>query len=57
MSYSVFDTKKIIDVIKYRWVWLALSFCLLLPGVVGMIYSTVNYTTHTPLRVGIDFTG
>ena len=57
MSYSVFDTKKIIDVIKFRWVWLALSCCLLLPGIIAMIYSTVNYPTHSPLRVGIDFTG
>lgn len=57
MSYSVFDTKKIIDVIKYRWIWLALSFCLLAPGIIAMIYSSVKYPTHTPLLVGIDFTG
>ena len=57
MSYSVLDTKKIIDVIKYRWVWFALSLCLLAPGIIAMCYSTINYPTHTPLRVGIDFTG
>ena len=57
MSYSVFDTKKIIDVVKFRWVWFALSFCLLAPGIVAMIYSTVHYPTHSPLLVGIDFTG
>ena len=57
MSYSVFDTKRVIDVIKYRWIWLALSFCLLAPGIIAMIYSTAKYPTHTSLLVGIDFTG
>ena len=57
MSYSVLNTKKIIDVIKYRWVWLALSFVLLFPGIVAMLYSMKVYPTHTPLLVGIDFTG
>ncbi len=57
MSYSVLDTKKIIDVIKYRWLWLAISFILLLPGVIAMLWSVKTYPTHTPLLVGIDFTG
>ena len=57
MSYSVLNTKKIIDVVKYRWVWLTLSFILLLPGVIAMIWSMKVYPTHTPLLVGIDFTG
>lgn len=57
MSYSVLNTKKIIDVIKYRWVWLALSFVLLFPGIIAMLYSMKVYPTHTPLLVGIDFTG
>lgn len=57
MSYSVFDTKKFIDVIKYRWLWLAISFILLFPGVIAMFWSMKVYPTHTPLLVGIDFTG
>lgn len=57
MSYSVLNTKKIIDVIKYRWVWLALSFVLLFPGIIAMLYSMKVYPTHSPLLVGIDFTG
>lgn len=57
MSYSVFDTKKIIDVIKYRWIWLIVSVCLLLPGILAMFYSSVVYPNHAPLLVGIDFTG
>lgn len=57
MSYSVLNTKKIIDVIKYRWVWLTLSLILLLPGIIAMGWSMKVYPTHTPLLVGIDFTG
>lgn len=57
MSYSVLNTKKIIDVIKYRWIWLTLSVVLLFPGIFAMIYSVFTTPTHTPLLVGIDFTG
>ncbi len=57
MSYSVLNTKKIIDVVKYRWVWFALSFILLFPGILAMFYSVYKYPTHSPLLVGIDFTG
>ncbi len=57
MSYSVLNTKKFIDVIKYRWIWLIISFILLFPGVIAMIWSMKVYPTHTPLLVGIDFTG
>ena len=46
-----------LNVVKYRWVWMILSACLLLPGIIAMIYSTITYPTHTPLKVGIDFTG
>ena len=47
--------KHIIQVVKYRVLWMILSAILLLPGVVAMVYSTV--TTGTPLKVGIDYTG
>ncbi len=57
MSYSVFDTKRFIDVIKFRWLWLGISFIFLLPGIIAMIWSCITYSTHTPLVVGIDFTG
>lgn len=57
MSYSVLNTKKIIDVIKYRWIWLIVSAVLLIPGIFAMGWSMKVYPTHTPLLVGIDFTG
>ena len=46
-----------LDIVKNRFIFLALSAVLLLPGIVSMIYSTITYPTHTPLKVGIDYTG
>lgn len=57
MSYSVLDTKKVIDVVKYKWLWLIITALLLLPGIIAMIYSSVTYQNHAPLLVGIDYTG
>lgn len=57
MSYSALNTKKFIDVIKYRWVWLTITILLLLPGLVAMIWSMKVYPNHSPLLVGIDYTG
>ena len=48
---------KQIHVVKYRWVWLIVSACLLIPGICAMIYSSVHYANHAPLKVGIDYTG
>lgn len=49
--------KNVIDIVKYRAVWLCLSALLIIPGIVAMIYSSMTYDNHMPLRVGIDFTG
>ena len=49
--------KNIIDVVKYRAVWLIISALLILPGIGAMIYSSMHYDNHAPLKVGIDFTG
>ena len=57
MSYSVLDTKKVIDVVKYKWLWLIITAILLIPGIIAMIYSSVTYQNHAPLLVGIDYTG
>ena len=57
MSYSVFDAKRYVNVIKYRWLWLCISFIFLLPCIIAMLWSVKVYPTHTPLLVGIDFTG
>ena len=46
-----------LDIVKYRFLCLAISACLLLPGIISMIYSMITYPTHTPVKVGIDYTG
>lgn len=46
-----------LNIVKYRFLFLAISAIFLLPGIVAMIYSTITYPTHTPLKVGIDYTG
>ncbi|MBQ6515810.1 protein translocase subunit SecF [bacterium] len=46
-----------LNLVKYRFVCLAMSAVLLLPGIIAMIYSSITYPTHSPLKVGIDYTG
>ncbi len=57
MANTLLNNKKIIDVVKHRWIWLGLSILLVVPGILAMIYSSIIYPNHAPLRVGIDFTG
>lgn len=49
--------KHLIDIVKYRAWWIVLSAILVLPGVFAMIYSSITYPNHAPLKVGIDYTG
>src|SRR5574344_386530 len=49
--------KHIFDLVKYRAWWLVLSAILVFPGIFAMIYSSIIYPTHAPLKVGIDYTG
>ena len=46
-----------LDIVKNKFIFLAISALLLTPGIVSMIYSTITYPTHTPIKVGIDYTG
>ena len=46
-----------LDIVKNKFLYLCLSGLLLLPGIAAMIYSSITYPTHTPLKVGIDYTG
>ncbi|MDR1168171.1 MAG: protein translocase subunit SecF [Heliobacteriaceae bacterium] len=49
--------KNFIHLVKYRWLWIALSALFLLPGIIAIIYTSVTYENHIPLKVGIDYTG
>ncbi|MDD3436937.1 MAG: hypothetical protein PHC64_07295, partial [Candidatus Gastranaerophilales bacterium] len=57
MSSETIGSKHLIDIVKYRFLWFVLSAVLILPGVVAMIYSSMIYPNHAPLKVGIDYTG
>lgn len=46
-----------VHVVKYRGLWMCLSALLLIPGIIAMIYSMITYPTHSPVKVGIDYTG
>ncbi len=46
-----------IDIIKYRYLFLALSAILLIPCIAAIIYLSVTQANHAPLKLGIDFTG
>lgn len=46
-----------VHIVKYRWIWFCLSALLLIPGIIAMIYSSVTYSNHAPMKVGIDYTG
>lgn len=52
----MFEIKtNIIDVIKYKWLCIAITSILVIPGIIAMLY--LGLTIHSPLRLGIDFTG
>ena len=46
-----------LDIVKIKFWCLALSALLIIPGIIGMIYLTITTPNHTPLKVGIDYTG
>ncbi len=46
-----------LDIVKHKFIYLAISALLLIPGMVAMVYSMITYDTHTPVKVGIDYTG
>lgn len=56
-SPETVGNKHLIDIVKHRVWWFILSTFLVVPGVVAMIYSSMIYPNHAPLKVGIDYTG
>jgi preprotein translocase subunit SecF len=47
----------LIDVIKHRWIYIGISLAFLVPGLIFIVLSCLNYPNHAPIRMGIDFTG
>lgn len=54
---NLMNQKQIIDVVKFRWLWLAISAILLIPCVAAIIYLMATQANHAPVKLGIDFTG
>lgn len=57
MSETVLHQHKWIDVVKYRWIWFGLSLLLIIPGLIAMGYNIITSPNHSPVKIGIDFTG
>lgn len=49
--------KNIIDVVKYRGLWLSISAILLIPCILAICYLMFTQPNHAPLKLGIDYTG
>ncbi len=54
---NLMNQKQIIDVVKYRWLWLSISAVLLIPCIAAIIYLMATQANHAPVKLGIDFTG
>ena len=54
---NLMNQKQIIDVVKFRWLWLSISAILLIPCVAAIIYLMATQANHAPVKLGIDFTG
>jgi len=48
-------SRNFINIVKYKFIWLCVTAILLLPGTLALIYGGV--VNHSPLKVGIDYTG
>ena len=57
MREEKMEGRHIINIVKYRWVWMGLTTILLLPGIIAMIYAAIINPNHSPLKLGIDYTG
>ena len=55
MTANEITSRNLINIVKYKFVWLCVTAILLLPGTLGLIYGAVK--NHSPLKVGIDYTG
>ena len=49
--------KNIIDVVKYRPLWLFISAVLLIPCIIAIAYLMWTQPNHAPVKLGIDYTG
>ncbi len=46
-----------LDIVKYKYLWLSISAVLLIPCVIAILFLMITQPNHSPLKLGIDFTG
>lgn len=49
--------KNIIDVVKFRPLWLFISAVILIPCIIAISYLVATQPNHAPVKLGIDYTG
>ncbi len=54
---NLIKNKYKIDIVKYRYFWLTLTTLFLIPCIAAIIYLMATQPNHSPLKLGIDFTG
>lgn len=57
MANTEIKSKFNLDIVKYKYLWLSISGILLIPCIIAIIYLMVTQPNHSPLKLGIDFTG
>jgi len=57
MANTVILEKHKVNIVKYRWFWVGFSTVLLIPCIIAMLYLSITQPSHSPLKLGIDFTG
>ena len=54
---NLIKSSYLIDVVKHRWHYIAISIVILIPCILAMFYLMFTQPNHSPVKLGIDFTG
>ncbi len=54
---NLIKSSYLIDVVKHRWHYLLISIVILVPCIFAMFYLMFTQPNHSPVKLGIDFTG
>ena len=54
---NLIKSSYLIDVVKHRWHYLTISIVMLIPCILAMLYLMFTQPNHSPVKLGIDFTG
>ena len=54
---NLIKNKYKLDLIKWRYLFLTITGILLIPCIIAIVYLMSTQANHSPLKLGIDFTG